>query len=162
MRIPCNFEQCSISTITDSRYKRWVSPRLNAGRLSGLQSSSGWSLQDFPRTRTKASLPPARCNRPLRCWAIHNCGTQQLPPVQPRSTATHSTSSSFAYSIPIQLNWNSKFLQQRHMKQLLDLEINLGFLKMMQLHQTFIFELLFCISFSETPTNTFKHFSRGF
>lgn len=44
----------------------------------------------------------------------------------------------------------------------LDLKINLGFLKMTQPCQTFILEFLFCISFSEAPTNTFKHFSGGF
>lgn len=66
--------------------------------------------------------------------------------------------------LPILYHFNQagtpKFLQQGHVKLLLDLRIHLGLLKMTQ-SQTFVLEFLFCISFLETPTNTSEHFSRG-
>lgn len=106
MRIPCNFEQCSITIITDTRYKQRSSLWLNARRLSGLQQSSGLSLQDFPQAHSPHLNKGVPSTGTLQLAPSIPSNSQVLKkqlPAQTGSMATCSTSSCFAYFIPIQL-----------------------------------------------------------
>lgn len=105
---------------------------------------------------TQLSLPPALSNRPFWNNAVRRWWAEQCP-VQAGPMATCSTSANSAHFVRVQLSWNSQVLQQGHVKLLLGFEIHLGFLLVMQ-PQTFIFEFIFCISFSESErTRTMHH-----
>lgn len=153
---PCHYEHC-VSLWTGGT---WAELTL-AKQLVHVRASEQLRLKfaEFPtklQILTQLSLPPALSNWPFWNNAVRRWWAEQCP-VQAGPMATCSTSANSAHFVHVQLSWNSKVLQQGHVKLLLGFEIHLGFLLVMQ-PQTFIFEFIFCISFSESErTRTMHH-----